>query len=116
MVFGLSVLRPWREVSQFAVVAVVSHPHLRADKQDLSVVDDNAAVVDDILVRHGPRLIHASISEEEIGDKLKLRTNIPISQRMPAVSLLARSFASTSQECRTVSPLGPRGINTTDHK
>jgi len=56
---GLLVLHPGREPPQLAVVAVVGEPHLGADEEDLAVVDDDAAVVDDILVDDG----HADVDD-----------------------------------------------------
>jgi hypothetical protein len=54
MVFTLSVLRPWCEISKFAIVPVICQPHLRAYKQDLFVVYDNAAIIDDVLMNDRP--------------------------------------------------------------
>ena len=54
MVVRLAVLLPRRKVSQLAVVAVVRQPHLRTYEKNLLVVADDAAVVGDGLVRHGP--------------------------------------------------------------
>lgn len=48
------MLHPRSEPSEFAVVAVVRHPHLWANEQNLAVVDDDPAVVDHILVCDGP--------------------------------------------------------------
>ena len=48
------MLGPRRKVAHFTIVAVVCEPHLWPDEQNLAVVDDEAAVVDDILVYHGP--------------------------------------------------------------
>jgi hypothetical protein len=59
---GLLVLHPGREPAELAVVAVVRKPHLGADEEDLLVEDDDAAIVDDVLVHDGP-------IEEEKGQK-----------------------------------------------
>lgn len=52
--FGLPVLHPRCEPAELAVVAVVGEPHLRADEQDASVVNDDATIVDDVAVNDGP--------------------------------------------------------------
>ena len=54
MGLDLTMLHPRCEVSQLSVVAVVRHPHFRPDVKNLVVVNDDATVVDDILVHHGP--------------------------------------------------------------
>ena len=54
MVLRGPVLHPRREPPELAVVAVVRHPHLWANEQNLTVVDDDPAVVDHILVCDGP--------------------------------------------------------------
>lgn len=54
MVFDLAMLHPRRKPPQLAVITIVRHPHLRADEEDLSVVNNNTAVVDDVLVNHRP--------------------------------------------------------------
>jgi hypothetical protein len=63
VLLGLLVLLPRREPPQFAVVAVVGHPHLGADQEDLFVEEDDAAVVDDVLVDDG----HADVDEHVFG-------------------------------------------------
>ncbi len=54
MVFPLSMLRPRREKTQLTIITVVGKPHLRADEQNFLVVDNNSAIVDDVLVHNGP--------------------------------------------------------------
>ena len=54
MVLPLAMLGPRRKVSKLTVVSIVRHPHLGADKEDFSVMDDNPAIVDDALVNHRP--------------------------------------------------------------
>jgi hypothetical protein len=51
---GLLVLHPGRKPTELAVVAVVRKPHFGADEEDLLVEDDDAAIVDDVLVDDGP--------------------------------------------------------------
>ena len=48
------MLCPWRKIPQLAIVAVISQPHLRANEQNLPIVDDDPAIVYHILVYHGP--------------------------------------------------------------
>ena len=48
------MLHPWREVSKFSIVSVVSKPHLGSDEGNLSIIDNHATVVDDILVYDWP--------------------------------------------------------------
>lgn len=47
---------PWSEPAQLPVISVVGHEHLWADQQDLSIQNDDSAVVLDILVHHWPML------------------------------------------------------------
>jgi hypothetical protein len=48
------MLHPGSKVPHFAVVSVVGEPHLRANEQDLSVVYNDTAIVNHVLVHHGP--------------------------------------------------------------
>ena len=54
MVLNLTVLHPRREPPKLAVIPVIRHPHLRADQQNLATMNNNAAVVDHILVHDRP--------------------------------------------------------------
>lgn len=56
MVFNLSVFGPGREPTEFAVVPVICHPHLRSDEEDLAIMYNYAAVVDDVLVSNWPKV------------------------------------------------------------
>jgi len=55
MIFNLPVLLPRGEISKFAVVTVVSQPHLRSYQEYFLIVNDYSTVVYDILVNNGPR-------------------------------------------------------------
>ena len=57
VILDLSVLHPRREVPHFPVVPVVREPHLRPDVYNLVAVDDDSAVVDDVLVDDRPAMI-----------------------------------------------------------
>ena len=46
--------RPWDEPSHFPVVSVHGHEELGTNQKNLTVVEDDAAVVQDILVHHRP--------------------------------------------------------------
>lgn len=54
MVLPLPMFLPRREVPQLAIVSVIGEPHLRADEEDLFVMNDNTAVIDHVLVHYGP--------------------------------------------------------------
>jgi len=54
MVLPLSMSGPWNEVTKLPIVSVICEPHLWADEQDLPVMDDHTAVVNDILVYDWP--------------------------------------------------------------
>jgi hypothetical protein len=54
VIFILPVLLPWGEVAEFSIVAIVGKPHLRSNKQNLSIVNDYSAVIYDILVDDRP--------------------------------------------------------------
>ncbi len=45
---------PWRKVSQLAIVATVSKPHLWAYENNLAVMNDHTTIVDDIFVHDRP--------------------------------------------------------------
>lgn len=48
------MLGPGREISKFAIVSIVRHPHLRANQENLRIVYDDPAVVSHALVNDGP--------------------------------------------------------------
>ena len=54
VVLDFSMLHPRRKITQFSVVAIVGHPHLRPDVENLVVVYDYSAVVNDVFVYDGP--------------------------------------------------------------
>ena len=58
MVLNLTVLHPRREPSQLTIVSVIRQPHLWADEQNFSVVNDNPAIVDYILVCDRPARLY----------------------------------------------------------
>lgn len=45
---------PGSEVAHLAVVSVVGKPHLGSDEENLVVVHDDAAVVEDVLMDYRP--------------------------------------------------------------
>jgi hypothetical protein len=65
-------------------------------------MNNDSAVVDDILVYDGPIW-----KQEVFGRPIRIRyfTDTPISQTIPIVSSDAKIFARTSHECRMVSPI-----------
>ena len=56
MIFPLTMFLPWREKSQFTIIAVISKPHLWSNHEDFLVVNDDSTVIDDVLVSDRPRL------------------------------------------------------------
>jgi hypothetical protein len=54
MVFPLSMPCPGSKVTEFAVIPVVSQPHLRTNEENLFVVNDDSAVVVHVLVVYRP--------------------------------------------------------------
>jgi hypothetical protein len=54
MIFPLSMLHPGSKVPHLAVVAIVGEPHLGTNEQDLPIVYNDTAVVNHVLVHHGP--------------------------------------------------------------
>jgi hypothetical protein len=54
MVLPLSVPGPRSEVAELAVITIVRQPHLRPDKEDFLVVNDDSAVVVYVLVDYRP--------------------------------------------------------------
>lgn len=45
---------PRREISQLAIISVIGHPHLRSNKENFTIVNNNATVVNDALVGNRP--------------------------------------------------------------
>lgn len=54
VVFPLSMSGPGGEVTEFAVIPIVSQPHLRPDEEDFLVVNNDSAVVVHVLVDYWP--------------------------------------------------------------
>jgi aspartokinase-like uncharacterized kinase len=54
VVFSLAMFCPGREVAHLTVIPVIGQPHLWPNEEDLTVMDDNSTVVDDVLVNDGP--------------------------------------------------------------
>lgn len=54
MVFHLAKLRPGCEITQLTIISIISHPHLRADEQNFFVMNDDPAVINNILVHNWP--------------------------------------------------------------
>ena len=98
-----AVLDPGREPAQLAVVAVVGHPHLWSDEENATVVDEDAAVVDYILVRDGPAWRKGFSLTFSTGE-LRVGTDIPTSTRIPCASSDSRILMRTSHAWRCVSP------------
>ena len=84
MVFDLSVLHPRREPTKLAIVAIVCHPHLRTNEEDLRVVDNDSAVIYDVFVHDRPVEVSAMACKN--GTRM---TRIPISQ---TISLASSDF------------------------
>jgi len=57
VILPLAVFHPWCEVPHLTIIAVVSQPHLRTDEKDLATVKNDATIVDNILMDHGPAKI-----------------------------------------------------------
>lgn len=74
----LLLLDPRREPPQFAVVAIVREPHLGPNEEDRAVVEDDPAVVGDILVDDGPACAVVSAGPE----RERKKAHIPTSTRM----------------------------------
>lgn len=54
MVFPLPVPGPGSEVTELAIIPIIRQPQLRPDEEDFLVVDDDSAVVVDVLVDDRP--------------------------------------------------------------
>jgi hypothetical protein len=54
MIFVLARPCPRCEIPELAIVAVVGKPHLRSYEKNLSVVCNDATVVDHVLMHHRP--------------------------------------------------------------
>lgn len=98
MVLPLTMLHPGSEITHFAIVTRVCEPHFGPDQEDLSVVDDHPAIVDDIFVDDRP---------DKVVSMVHVRTKssyMPTSQTISVASVELRILARTSHEWRTVSP------------
>lgn len=51
------MFHPWRKISEFTIVPVISHPHFRPDQENLSIVDDHPTIIDNVLVHDGPGFV-----------------------------------------------------------
>ena len=90
------MLLPGGEVSHLPIVPVIRKPHLRADEENLVVVNDDTAVVDDVLVRYGPfKVLPSGINHHSDSELL---TYIPTSHSMSDDSSDCRSLTRISQE------------------
>ena len=54
VIFPLPMFCPRCEITQFTIISVIGHPHLWANKEDLLVMNDYSAIIDDVLVDDGP--------------------------------------------------------------
>ena len=55
MVFPLAMLFPRGEMTELAVVAIIGQPHLGSNEDDLAIMNNDTAIVPDILVDNRPR-------------------------------------------------------------
>ena len=101
MVLPLTMFHPWCEISHLTIITVVSKRQFWTDQKDLLVVNDDSTVVNHVLVHDWPDGFVSVCHESHVG----VFTDMPMSQIIPMVSSPARIFASTSQECNTVSPV-----------
>jgi hypothetical protein len=88
------MLVPRSEIPKFAIVSIVSQPHLWTDEEDLSVVNDDSTVVDHILVHDWPGMKDIT----NVTDGKEKDAHMPISHIIPCASSDAKIFARTSQE------------------
>ena len=75
VVLNLTMLHPRSEVAHLPVVTVIGQPHLRANMQDLVVVNDYATVVDNVLMHDWPR-ITLSVSSKSIYENVHIHANV----------------------------------------
>lgn len=54
MILVLPMLLPWRKISQLSIISIIGEPHLGSDEQNLLIVDDHTAVIDNIFVDDRP--------------------------------------------------------------
>jgi len=76
MLLGCTVFSPWGEPSQLPVVAIVCHKHLWSDQENLAILNNDPAVVLDILVHNRPR-IHEQLSGIFRQPQSLRRTDLP---------------------------------------
>jgi hypothetical protein len=93
MVFPLAMFFPRGEMTELAVVAVIGQPHLGSNEDNLAIMNNDTAVVPDILVDNGPGRNISRTTRQP--DKL---ARIPMSHTIPTVASDDNTLASTSQE------------------
>lgn len=54
VIFSLTMFCPSREVAHLTVISVVRQPHLWPNKENLTIMDDDSAVIDDVLMNDRP--------------------------------------------------------------
>ena len=54
MVFGLTMLLPRGEIAHLSVVTIICKPHLWADEDDLTVMNNDSTIVVYVLVNNWP--------------------------------------------------------------
>ena len=99
MILDLSMLLPWSEIAHFPVVSIISKPHLGSYQKNFVIMNNNTAVVYDVLVHDRPKSTLRRMLSVYSG-----MIYMPMSQSMPSASSDSKIFARTSQECKVVSP------------
>lgn len=67
IIFDIAGALPGSKVPQLAVVSIVGAPNLGTDEEDFLVKNDDAAVVADIFVRYGPKLVRTEQDKGILG-------------------------------------------------
>ncbi len=93
MVFPLAMLFPRRKVTELAVVTIIGQPHLGSNEENLAIMDNDTAIVPDILVDDRPGRDMSRTTRQP--NKLAC---IPISHTIPTVASDDNILASTCQE------------------
>ena len=93
MIFPLAMFFPRGEMTELAVVTVIGQPHLGSNEENLAIMNNDTAIVPDVLVDNRPRR-NISKATRQPGKLAR----IPMSHMIPTVASDVNILASTSQE------------------
>lgn len=70
MIFPLPMFCPRCEITQFTIISIIGEPHFGANKENLLVMDDYSAIIDDVLMHDGPNF--GCVQRDEVSREVRL--------------------------------------------